>query len=91
MKKRELKIGDVVQIDPAHDECFGGAFMMVTEPRAWGAQGFVHYLNQGRAYYRVPFENMEFVGHATWVPQDEQDTPEQPSDAPSSPEPEKTP
>jgi hypothetical protein len=72
MDKRPLHIGDVVQIDPAHDERFGGCLMMVTEPKSWGAQGFISTpAHSGRYYYRCKFEHMEYVGATSWVPQDE--------------------
>lgn len=67
MKKTELKVGDVVQIRPDIDEgVFGGALMIVTEPKSWGVQGAVHGLGKGMAYYRCQFEDMEFIGHAVW-------------------------
>lgn len=53
MKKIELTKGDVVQLSP---ECgnkhFRGAFMMVAEPKDFGALGFIHGLDKGKAYYR---------------------------------------
>ena len=72
MQPRELKVGDVVQIDPAHDDVFGGCFMQVTEPKGFGCQGFVICLKsgdkpRGDAYYRCSWEHMEYVGPATWV------------------------
>jgi len=69
MKKCELKIGDVVQIAPSHDPLFGGHFMVVTEPKSWGAQGYVVMLDKdkGLAYYRCKFEHMEYVGKAIWI------------------------
>lgn len=79
MDKIELEIGDVVQIKPEHDDRFGGCFMMVTEPKNWGAQGFVFVLGSSqakRAYYRCKFENMEFIGKAAWVPTDIYEVPE---------------
>lgn len=68
LKQRKLEVGDVVQIDPEFDDVFGGCFMTVTEPKSWGAQGYVKPLKreQGLAYYRCEFENMEFVGKAIW-------------------------
>jgi hypothetical protein len=82
MEKKELKIGDLVQIDPDHDPIFGGHFMVVTEPKEWGAQGYcptfpikdgspmvVTY--KGMAYYRCRFENMELVGKAEWIKHNE--------------------
>lgn len=59
--------GDVVQIDPAHDERFGGCFMQVTERKDWGVQGFVKVPAGGMAFYRVAYEHIEYVGTATWV------------------------
>ena len=75
MEKRELRIGDVIQIRPDIDEIFGGALMIVTEPKSFGAQGAVHGLGKGLAYYRCEFKDMEYVGKAHWeikgTPEDE--------------------
>ena len=71
MSAEKLEPGDVVQLDPACGPVFGGAFMLVTEPKVWGAQGYVQGLDKGRAYYRAKTEQMHFVGKAEWVPNDE--------------------
>lgn len=70
--------GDVVQISP-EDDVFGGCFMLVEDPRSWGALGFVAVPVEGeqrpsRAYYRASWKQMELVGRATWVPADEVET-----------------
>lgn len=75
MDKRELKKGDVVQIAPIEDGFFTGAFMLVTEPKSWGAIGYVSIPGERgtvpqRAYTRVEWNNMEYVGTATFVPTD---------------------
>lgn len=63
-----LKEGDVVQIDPSHDEKFGGCFMVVTEPKTWGAQGYVSVPGEkGLAYYRCPWVGMQKIGKAEWI------------------------
>jgi len=64
-----LRPGNVVQINPDHDPVFGGTLMVVTEVKSWGAQGFVPVpANPPKmAYYRCNFEDMEFVGNATWT------------------------
>ena len=75
MTPRELKVGEIVQINPdqtAPDKghWFGGCLMVVTEPKGWGAQGYVLCPgpHSGAAYYRCKFENMEPTGgHAPWV------------------------
>jgi len=68
MEKRDLKYGDVVQIDPAHEERFGGCFLLVTELKGFGCQGFVKMPGGGLAYYRVSWANMEYIGPAAWAP-----------------------
>ena len=61
----ELNPGDVVQIGiDASNPQFIGCLMVVTEPKSWGAQGYVTIPGQGDAYYCAPWEDMEFVGHA---------------------------
>ena len=65
-RERRLEMGDVVQLS---DDCgiFSHCFMVVTEPKSWGAQGYVLIPNQGQAYYRAEWENMEHIGKAKWV------------------------
>lgn len=71
----ELKEGDVVQLGPTtSNPMFAYCFMTVTEPKSWGAQGFVQALGEngqpgGQAYYRAKMEDMEYIGHAVWVTQ----------------------
>lgn len=67
--RHEIKPGDVVQIDPAHDEVFGGLFMTVTEASPWGVQGYIAVPGKGvsLAYYRCPYEAIEAVGRAAWA------------------------
>jgi len=45
--------------------------MVISEPKNWGAQGYVQALGKdnkpgGLAYYRADFEEMEFVGLTVW-------------------------
>lgn len=89
-----LQVGDTVQIDPAYDPRFGGCFMQVTEPKPWGAQGFVPIPDgEGvqRAFYRCPGEHMAYVGEAPWVSaehlenQEQQEQQEQAAPEPEAP------
>lgn len=70
---QNLQVGDIVQIDPASDEMFGACLMIVTEPKSWGAQGYITIPGKdgGNAYYRCKHENMEKVGHCAWIRNDE--------------------
>ncbi len=63
-----IEAGDVVQIDPAHDDKFGGCFMLVTEVKSWGVQGFVKIPAKGDAYYRCEFSHLHRIGAAEWLP-----------------------
>lgn len=66
-----VKVGSVVQIDPDHDPAFGACFLVVTEVRAWGVQGYVRVPSKpdgaGDAYYRVTWDKVSYVGEAEWV------------------------
>lgn len=71
----ELKKNHVVQLDPekTRNKAFGGCFMVITEPKPWGAQGYVQGLGTresqvGQAYYRAVWEEMSApIGDAIWV------------------------
>ena len=75
MTEGELRVGQVVQLNP--DTCrnpmFRGCMMVVSEPKSWGAEGYVQSLGQdgkpgGQAYYRAKWEEMEDTGGmAYWV------------------------
>lgn len=72
----ELEIGDIVQLNPdtVGNKMFAGCFMVVTEPKSWGAQGYVQALGEngnmgGQAYYRANFDEMVKVGRAEWIAQ----------------------
>ena len=74
MEPRELAVGEIVQLSP---ECpnpmFGGCLMIVTEPKSFGAQGYVQGLGEkgeigGQAYFRARWADMEQTGgRAVWV------------------------
>lgn len=75
MEKRELKIGEIVQLSPeaCRNPMFRACFMVISEPKDFGAQGYVQALGANRepgrqAYYRANWEEMEPTGgHATWL------------------------
>lgn len=67
-EKGEYEAGDVVQLN----EKTGNAmlmycFMTVTEPKGFGAMGYVQVTGSngepgGQAYYRAKFEEMDYIG-----------------------------
>lgn len=70
----DVKADMVFQLDPENvkNQAFSGCFMVVTEAKPWGVQGFVQALGEnrkpgGQAYYRATWEEIEYVGHAEWV------------------------
>jgi hypothetical protein len=75
MEKQELKVGQLVQLNPEliGNKAFAGCIMVVTEPKEWGAQGYVQVLGEardqpgGQAYIRVQWPEMEPVGFAEWT------------------------
>jgi hypothetical protein len=64
-----IMVGSVVQIDPAHDDVFGGSFLVVTEMKTWGVMGYVTIPGKdgGAAYRRVAFDKVIYIGQAEWV------------------------
>jgi hypothetical protein len=84
MEKRELEIGDVVQLNPDHVK-FPGFFVVVTEPKSFGCQGYLMSAYNfeackfmGRAFVRPKFKDFEYVGKIVWdadilFPEDEVD------------------
>lgn len=70
MSPADLRPGDIVQLNPdtTRNQAFGGCYMTVTEPKSWGAQGYVQALGEardahgGQAYYRARWDEMEPTG-----------------------------
>lgn len=74
MKPTDLKVGHVVQLNPetCRNPMFGACFLVVTDPRPWGAQGYIQTIGSddqpgGLAYYRALWEEMELIGAAEWI------------------------
>ena len=74
MQPQLLNPGQLVQLDPetTKNRMFAGCIMTVTEPKSWGAQGYVQALGTdgkpgGQAYYRASWAEMEPVGQAVWT------------------------
>ncbi len=74
MQQQELRKGQLMQLNPAtvKNPMFAACIMVVTEPKTFGAQGYVQGFGDdsnpgGQAYYRASWEEMEPVGHAEWV------------------------
>jgi hypothetical protein len=70
----KLEPGDVVQLNPetCRNPMFAACMMTITEPKSWGAQGYVQALGEngqpgGQAHYRAKWEEMEPVGRAVWI------------------------
>lgn len=72
MEPRTLESGDVVQLAPTTaNPMFACCFMQVTDPKPWGAQGFVQMTGENgqpgpQAYYRAAWDDMEYIGKAEW-------------------------
>ena len=77
MQKCELEVGDIVQLNPEGNGKFGGKFLVVTEPKYFGCQGYILWDDVsnvegvvtagGKAFLRPKFERFEFIGKAAWL------------------------
>lgn len=76
-EQRKYELGDVVQLNErTGNPMLRYCFMTVTEPKSFGAQGFVQCTGEnmepgGRAYYRAKFEEMDCIGKAVLMPADD--------------------
>lgn len=75
MSDKRVRRGSVVQITEAHGRAgWVGAFLMVKEVKRFGVMGFVAHIathdEQQRAYVRLPWDHVEYIGEAPLVPQD---------------------
>lgn len=61
--------GMVVQLKPSiAKSVFAGCFMTITEPKSFGASGYIPVPgNIGLAYHLANFEEMELIGKAVWA------------------------
>ena len=64
------RVGDVFQIDPAV-EMFGGCFIIVSEVKSWGVQGYVRVPGEGDAFVRKRWDVLQRIGIAVWARADE--------------------
>ena len=71
-----MAIGEIVQLHPdrTRNRAFAGCLFVVTEPKTFGAMGYVQALGAtrddagGQAYYRATWDEIEITGgHAPWV------------------------
>lgn len=70
---RAPRTGDVYQINEKHGRAgWVGAFVLATEIKPWGIQGFVHSIKthdeQASIWIRLEWDHIDFVGKAALVP-----------------------
>lgn len=77
MKDGQFEVGDVVQVkpEPIQQPWLRGVFVIVTEPKPFGLQGYIPYHSgpkdkePGEAYIRLNFSDVEYIGKAGWYKQ----------------------
>ena len=74
----DYKAGDVFQITEKHGrKGWIGAFVLATEIKSWGVQGFVAHIvtheEQQSVYIRLPWSDIEFIGHSVLIPQSKEE------------------
>lgn len=63
MEKRELQAGEIVQIHPEVTP-FGGAIVVVTESKSFGATGYIYTSSGEKKTVRCAFADIEPTGGA---------------------------
>ena len=79
MNDDRIRVGSVVQLNErASATCYVGCFLLVTEIKPWGVQGFVAHVGDlsepaGMIFLRPKWDAIEWVGTATLQPASEDD------------------
>jgi len=73
MSDIEYKEGDVFQINEVHGRSgWIGAFVLATDIRNWGIQGYVHHVKTHEesafAFIRLRWDEIDYIGHAVLKP-----------------------
>ena len=72
-KMESIKAGSIVQVDPnCSNKVFAGCFVVVTEVKPFGIQGYVQMTGKedsigGAAYIRLKWDDIEPCGDAVWM------------------------
>lgn len=73
----DYKPGDVFQINEKHSghrTGWIGCFVLAEQVKSWGIKGFVawpeNHFKQSKAHIRLEWHEIDFIGHATMVPED---------------------
>ena len=67
MEARELKVGEVVQINPEANKLYGGCIAVVDEPKGFGALIAIYVPASRAIYLRVLFKEIEPIGKVFWT------------------------
>lgn len=66
-----ITVGDVVQVSLESGDGFGGCFIIVSEVKEWGVQGYAVVPGLGgRAFYRARLADVQKIGRAVWADED---------------------
>lgn len=73
-----VRIGAIVQVDPDESDRYAGQFIIVTEIKEWGIQGYLAVTMEdpdlvrwkGIAYVRMAWDKIWLVGFAEWLQED---------------------
>jgi hypothetical protein len=73
--RRNARPGWVFQINHTHGRNgWIGAFVLATEIKPWGIQGFVHHITNhdtsAQVFIRLKWEELDYIGKAALIPQD---------------------
>ena len=63
MDKRIIE-NAVVQVNDRGQQDWIGCLVQVSEVKGWGIQGFVHIPKRGRAYIRLKWVEINYIGQA---------------------------
>lgn len=72
MSIEKIKKNSVVQANELSGE-WTGCLLQVSEVKSWGVQAWIEIPKNGRAYIRLEFAKIDYVGEAVMSPEDEEE------------------
>jgi hypothetical protein len=72
MSIEKIKKNSVVQANELSGE-WNGCLLQVSEVKSWGVQAWIQIPKSGRAYIRLEFAKIDYVGEAVMSPEDEEE------------------
>lgn len=63
----QIKLNSIVQVNQNGKDSWVGCLIQVSEVKSWGVQGYVQLPNFERAYTRLTWDMIDYIGEAVMI------------------------